>query len=104
MPNPSSRGLCPQDFLPHTNASDTRDFQMVRQAKTLALAWALQCCAERLGALTRVLCDMVRELQRCMAPLMSLSMDDIVEASLLEPTGEECKTSPMPKEEAILLG
>ena len=34
---------------------------------------------------------------------MSLSGDDIVEASLLEPTGKEHKTSPMPEEEAILL-
>ena len=39
-----------------------------------------------------------------MAPLMSLSGDDTVEASLLEPTGKECRTSPMLEEEAILLG
>ena len=38
-----------------------------------------------------------------MAPLMTLSGDDIVEASLLEPTGEEHGTSPTPKEEAALL-
>ena len=37
-------------------------------------------------------------------PLMSLSWDDIVEVSLLEPTGEEHKTSPTLEEEAILLG
>ena len=53
-------GLCHQDFLPHTNASSTRDFWTVRQEKTLALAQVLQCCTERLGAPTRVLCDAVR--------------------------------------------
>ena len=35
--------------------------------------------------------------------LMNLSGDDIVEASLLEPAGEECKTSHTLQEEAILL-
>ena len=39
-----------------------------------------------------------------MAPLMSLSGDDIVEASLLEPMGDERGTSPTPEEEATLLG
>ena len=39
-----------------------------------------------------------------MAPLMSLSRDDIVDTSLLELLGEECKTSPTPEEEAALLG
>ena len=39
-----------------------------------------------------------------MTPLMSLSADDIVEASCLEPTGEECRTSPTAEEEAVLLG
>ena len=76
----------------------------MRQEKILALAWVLLCCAKILGALTRVLYNAMRELQRCMAPLMSLSRDDIVEASLLEPTGKECKTSPTQEEEAILMG
>ena len=35
---------------------------------------------------------------------MSLSWDDIVEASLLEPADKECETSPMLEEETILLG
>ena len=35
---------------------------------------------------------------------MTLSGDDIIEASLLKPTKEECGTSPTPEEEAILLG
>ena len=47
---------------------------------------------------------MAWELQKCMAPLMALSRDEIVEISLLKPTGEEHRTSPTPEEEATLLG
>ena len=71
---------------------------------TLALAHALQACAERSEMLTGILCDSAQELQKCMAPLMILSKDDIVKASLLKPTEEECETYPPPEEEAILLG
>ena len=39
-----------------------------------------------------------------MAPLMTLSGNNIVDASLLKPTGEEHGTSPTPEEEAALLG
>ena len=42
--------------------------------------------------------------KRCVAPLETLSGNEIVEASLLRPTGEECRTSPIPEEEATLLG
>ena len=35
---------------------------------------------------------------------MTLSRDNIVKASLLKPTKEECGTSPTPEEEAILFG
>ena len=44
-----------------------------------------------------------RELQQCMAPLMTLDGDDIVEASLLRLNGEEPGSSPTPEEEAVLL-
>ena len=81
-----------------------RDFQTMRQKKTLALAQVLQCCTERLGVPTRVLCDTARELQKCVAPLMILNGDDIVESSLLEPMGDEPATSPTLEDEAILLG
>ena len=47
-------GLCPQDFMPHTNASGTKDFQTMRQQKTLTLAHALQACTESSGALTGI--------------------------------------------------
>ena len=101
---PWLHGLCPHDFLPHIDASGTRDFQTVRQEKTLALAHVLRACTERSGALTGFLSDAAWELQKCMAPLIHLNGDDIVEASLLETTGEECEMSPMLDVEATLLG
>ena len=70
----------------------------------MALARALQACAEESGFPTGVLCDAVWELQRCMAPLLVLDGDEIVEASLLSPIGGEHRTSPTPQEEAALLG
>ena len=39
-----------------------------------------------------------------MDPLLALSSDEIVKASLLRPIGEEHGTSPIPEEEAALLG
>ena len=39
-----------------------------------------------------------------MVPLLALSGDEIVEASLLSPVGGECRTFPTPEEEANLLG
>ena len=81
-----------------------RNFWTVRQEKTLALARALQCCAERLELPTGVLCNAAPELQRCMAPLMCLNGDEIVEASLLEPMGNEPRNSLTLEEEAALLG
>ena len=67
--------LCLQDFMPHTNASSTKDFWTIRQWRNLALAHVLQVCAERSGVSTGILCNSVRELQRCMAPLMCLSKE-----------------------------
>ena len=76
----------------------------MRQEKTLALARALQTCAERSGMLNGVLCNSARELQRCMAPLMHLSGNEIVEASLLGPTSDKHGTFPTLEEEATILG
>ena len=101
---PTLCGLHPQDFLPPTTASDPQDIWVMRQEKTLALAQALQACTEASGAKTGILCEAAREQQQCMAPLMTLSGDDIVEASLLRPTGEELRPSPTPEEETALLG
>ena len=75
--------------MPITGASGPKDFQVMRQEKTLALAWALQACAKELGAPVGILFDAVHELQRCMAPLMTLRGDDIVETFLMKPTEEE---------------
>ena len=69
----------------------------LRQEKTLALTQALQCCAERSGSTDwSPMWHVVWELQKCMAPLMSLNGDDIVETILLEPTGKELETSSHP--------
>ena len=51
-----------------------------------------------------VLCDVAQELQWCMAPLLILNGDNIVEATLLRPTEGEHRMSPTPEEEATLLG
>ena len=63
----------------------------------------LQACAERSGVPTGVLCNVAQEYQKCMAPLINLIVDDIVEVSLLESPGQECETSPTLEEEATLL-
>ena len=76
----------------------------MREQSTLALARALQFHAEESGCHAGVLCDAVRELQWCMPPLLALNGDEIVEASLLQPMEGEHGTSPMPEEEATLLG
>ena len=68
----------------------------MRQEKMLALVWALQVSTEASGAKTGVLCEAARELQQCMASLMTLNRDDIVEA-FLRPAGEEPEPSPLQK-------
>ena len=103
-PHPGLADSAPVDFVLHTDALGQRDFQTVMQEKTLALAQALQACTEDLGVPTGILCESAWELQKCIASLMTLSGDDIVETSLLKPTGEEHGTSPIPEEEATLLG
>ena len=63
----------------------------------------LQAHAEESGCPTGVLCEVVWEMQWCMAPLLVLNSSDIVEASLLKSVEGEHRTSPMPEEEAALL-
>ena len=65
-----------------------RDIQVTRQEKTLALAQALQCCAERSRMPPKVLYDAALDLQRCMALLMHLEGDEIVEALLPGPADD----------------
>ena len=64
------------------------------EEKTLALAWALQAYAKESGVPEGILCESAWEPQKCMATLMYLSGDDIVEASLLKPMGDEHGTPP----------
>ena len=104
MPHPDFADSWHIGFLTHTDVSSPRDFWAVRQEKTLALAWVLQVCAKESEFPTGVLCESGQELQKCMAPLMALSSDEIVETFLLRHTGEEHQASPTQEEEATLLG
>ena len=97
-------GLGQQDFMPHHDICGTGDLRETQNEETLALARALQHYMERLGAHTRVLCSMVRDLQRCMEPIMCLKGEDILEASLLRATDNEPGASPILVEETTLLG
>ena len=93
-------GLHLEDYMPDPTSSN---FWIMRQQKTIALARALQACAKESGFPLGVLCDAAQELQQCMALLLVLNGDEILEASLLKPVEGECGTSPTP-EEATLLG
>ena len=95
---PTLQGLHPQDFL--APASDPQNFQIIWQEKTLVVARALQACAEASRAKWGVLCRAIRELQQCMAPLMTINGDDVMEASLLRPVEEESGPVPTLQEEA----
>ena len=66
--------------------------------------WVLQAHTKESSCPTVVLGEASRELQWCMAPLLALNGDEIVEASLLQSVEGECRTFPMPEEEATLLG
>ena len=95
----------PRLHLKHYMPSPTSsDFWIMRQQKTMALTRALQACTEESGFPTGVLCDVAWELQQCMAPLVVLNGDEIVEASLLRPIEAEHRTFPTPEEEATVLG
>ena len=72
-----------EDSMPIAGASNAKDIWVIRGEKTLALVWVLQACVEESGTPASNLWDATQELQRCMAPLMTLSGDDIVETSLL---------------------
>ena len=61
------------------------DLWVRRQQETMTLARVLQACTEESGFPAGVLCDAAQELQRCMAPLLALNGDEIVEASPLSP-------------------
>ena len=89
-----------RDFLPHSDFCGMRDLRETQQEETLALALALQHCVER----SRMLCNVAWGLQRCMAPLIHLKEDDILDALLLRAADDEPGMSPTPVEEAALLG
>ena len=72
-------GLPPQDFL--APASDPQNFWVIRQERMIALAQALESCAKVSRAKMDILCRASRELQQCMAPMMTLNETDVMEAS-----------------------
>ena len=92
-----------QDFLPHHDFHGTRNLRETQKEETLAQAKALQHCMERLGAPSGVLCSTVRDLQRCMKPLMCLKGDNVLEALLFGATDNEPGVS-LILAEATLLG
>ena len=49
--------LHPQNCMPIPDASGPKDFWVMRQEKTQALAWVLQACAGESEAPTGILCD-----------------------------------------------
>ena len=64
----------------------------MRKEPTVLLAKSLQCCAEWSGTM----CSTVRDLQRCLAPLIQHEEEDICVASSVEPVGEDPMASPTP--------
>ena len=50
---------------------------------------------EKSGAELGVLDGAVRELQQCMAPLVTITGDDVMEASLLGPVEEKSRPPPL---------
>ena len=93
MPYPHYTGFVHRTFSP---ASDPQNLGVIRQEKTLALAKALQACVDASGAKTGILRRAVKELQQCMALLMTHNGNDAVEAFLLRPVEEELDP-PLPK-------
>ena len=91
------------DFLPQVHSPGSRHFCITRQEEILTLAWALQCCAERLGCLLES-CVRLHRTSKGAWPLMQLDSDKIMEASLLGPTNNRPIMPPTSEIEAVLLG
>ena len=100
-PPPAIPGLQFDQYMPSPASSK---FRVMREQRTLALERVLHANTEESGCPMGVLCKVVRELQMCMAHLLALNGDEIVEASFLQPMEGEHGTSPMPEEEAALMG
>ena len=101
---PSQSGLRQWDFILEGKVQGTRDIWEVRKEQTVALAKALQCCAEQLGSPPSTMCGEVQDLWRCLLPLIQLDEEDILEASLLKSVEDEPVASLTPTEEVLPLG
>ena len=76
----------------------------MREQKTPALARTPQAHTKESECPTGVLCEAAWELQLCMAALLVLNSNEIVEPLLQKAVEGECGTPLTPEEEAALLG
>ena len=74
------------------------------EEKTLALACVLQTCVEKSGVPNRHSLGLSQRTLKVYGLLMALTVDDIVDTSLLKPMGDKHGTHPTPEEEAASLG
>ena len=100
---PSLRTLCHDAILLPGDLKGLNDILEIRKKKTLALAKALQGCCEQSGRPYSMMHRAARDLQWCMADLMQLGEEDVLEKTLLEPADNMPVASRTPAEEAILL-
>ena len=101
--SPCLSSLQQWQFLPKTKFQGTSNIKEVRREETVALAKALQCCTQRSRAPPGITCCTVRHLQGCLAPLLQLHDEDILEDCFLESVGDEPVAFLTPAEEALLL-
>ena len=102
-PTPSLSVLGHKDFLLHWDFYGTWNIQEARKEQTLVLAKALQCCTEQAGGPSIMMCHVARVLHRCMAHLMGIKEEDVLEIPPLKPMCADSTVSPTPSEDATLL-
>ena len=99
-PPPTIPRLHLENYMPSPTSPN---LWIMRGQKTLALARVLKAHTKESGCPTRVLYEVTWELQQCMAPLLVPKGDKIAEASLLKSVEGECRSFPIPEDEATLL-
>ena len=88
-PDPSLSALHYNKFLLPGGLKGSWDIQETRKEKTLALAKALQTCAQWFSGPYHIMCGAARDLQECMTNLMWLTGEDILDNTLLEPVDDQ---------------
>ena len=102
-PSLSLSALCHIDFLPPGDLKGSWDLWKTRKENTLALAKALQSFSEWSSGPYSMVCGAVKDLQGCMANLMWLMEEDVLDIPLLEPVDDLLLATLTPEEEATLL-